>query len=275
MLDAATGSIKWRVNSGKDRNSPVVEVGGNNGHTWSDIEIHDINGDGKKEIITGHGHGLISVLDSNGYFLPGWPQTPADVSVRSVEVADLDSDGKMEIIVGLGVGGPTSVYVYNYDGTLREGWPQTPDSSDPVSWTYGIFMDTITTADLNNDNILEIIVPSDLSFISVFEPDGSPYMANESVFGPKSWGQISLFEDYASEIRNDNGGWGFPVTGNELRENLYKGEFGHAKAKVYDVDGNGTKEVIVTTIMCNRKYAPVYPPRIYDCGNFKCRQNKV
>lgn len=145
VLDAATGSIKWRVNSGKDRNSPVVEVGGNNGHTWSDIEIHDINGDGKKEIITGHGHGLISVLDSNGYFLPGWPQTPADVSVRSVEVADLDSDGKMEIIVGLGVGGPTSVYVYNYDGTLREGWPQTPDSSDPVSWTYGIFMDTITT----------------------------------------------------------------------------------------------------------------------------------
>ena len=263
VLDAATGSIKWRVNSGKDRNSPVVEVGGNNGHTWSDIEIHDINGDGKKEIITGHGHGLISVLDSNGYFLPGWPQTPVDVSVRSVEVADLDSDGKKEIIVGLGVGGPTSVYVYNYDGTLREGWPQTPDSSDPVSWTYGIFMDTITTADLNNDNILEIIVPSDLSFISVFEPDGSPYMANESVFGPKSWGQISLFEDYASEIRNDNGGWGFPVTGNELRENLYKGEFGHAKAKVYDVDGNGTKEVIVTTIMCNRKYAPVYPPTEY------------
>lgn len=83
------------------------------------------------------------------------------------------------------------------------------------------------------------------------------------VFGPKSWGQISLFEDYASEIRNDNGGWGFPVTGNELRENLYKGEFGHAKAKVYDVDGNGTKEVIVTTIMCNRKYAPVYPPTEY------------
>ena len=48
-----------------------------------------------------------------------------------------------------------------------------------------------------------------------------------------------------------------------MRENLYKGEFGHAKAKVYDVDGNGTKEVIVTTIMCNRKYAPVYPPTEY------------
>lgn len=264
VLDAATGNTKWKVNSGHDRNDPVQEFNASNGHTWSDVEVADINGDGSLEIITAHGHGVISVLDSNGYFLPGWPQTPQDASVRSVEVADLDNDGKKEIIAGLGIPSNTSVYVYNYDGTLRAGWPQTPQGQNGVdSYTYGVFMDNITTGDLNNDGILEIIVPSDLSHIAVFEPDGSSYPANPAVFGKKNWGHIALFEDYSSEIRNENNGWGNAIRGNEMREELYKAEFGHSKAKVYDVDGNGKNEVITTAIMCNRIYFPTYPPTEY------------
>ena len=79
VLDAATGKQKWKVNSGKDRSTPFAEFNLSNGHTWPDIEIEDINGDGKKEIITAHGHGVISVLSAEGYFLPGWPQIPADI----------------------------------------------------------------------------------------------------------------------------------------------------------------------------------------------------
>lgn len=263
VLDAATGQTEWKVNSGYDRNTPVQEFGLSNGHTWSDIEIHDINGDGLMEIITAHGGGVISVLSGDGYFLPGWPQNPTGISARSVEVADLDGDGKKEIVVGYGVESNTSVYVYNYDGNLRPGWPQTQGANGVTNWTYGLFMDCMTIDDLNGDSIMEIIVPSDLSFISVFEPDGSPFMANSEVYGGRTWGQMALFEDYSAEIRGDNGGWGYPVNGSEKRENLYKGEFGHAKAKVVDIDGNGTKEVVATTIMCNRKYAPVYPPTEY------------
>lgn len=262
VLDAATGETEWKVNSGYDRNTAVQEFGLSNGHTWSDVEIHDINGDGKKEIITAHGHGVISVLSSDGYFLPGWPQNPLDVSARSVEVADLDGDGKMEIVVGYGIESNTSIYVYNYDGTLRRGWPQA-DADGTYTWTYGTFMDSITIDDLNYDGIKEIIYPSDLSFISVFEPDGTPYMANSEVYGNRSWGHIALYEDLSAEIKGDNKGWGYPVDGSEKREDLYKGEFGHAKARVADLDGDGSKEVIATTIMCNRKYAPVYPPTEY------------
>ena len=149
VLDAATGNTKWKVNSGHDRNDPVQEFNASNGHTWSDVEVADINGDGALEIITAHGHGVISVLDSNGYFLPGWPQTPQGQSY-------------------------------------------------PASYLYGVFMDNITTGDLNNDGILEIIVPSDLSHIAVFEPDGSSFPANHDVFGNKNWGHIALFEDYSA-----------------------------------------------------------------------------
>ncbi len=275
VLDAETGATKWKVNSGYDRNTPVSEFGLSNGHTWSDIEIHDINGDGREEIITAHGHGVISVLDANGYFLPGWPQSPMDCSARCVEVADLDGDGKKEIVVGYGVASEQSVYVFNYDGSVRQGWPQLKGSNTDSAWLYGVFMDNITISDLNNDGILEIIVPSDLSFLTVFEPDGSLFYANKSVYGNKTWGQIALFEDYQEEIRGENGGWGFPVTGKEKREKLYKAEFGHAKTRVEDLDGNGTKEVIATAIMCNRKYAPVYPPTEYmTVAVFNCDRTR-
>ncbi len=260
VLDAATGRTEWKVNSGYDRKTPVQEFGASNGHTWCTPKLYDIDGNGTKEIITGHGHGVVSVLDANGYFMPGWPQKHTDFSVRSVHVADLERDGKAEIIVGVAADSHRSVYVYNYDGTLRPGWPQTQGENGEKTWIYGVFMDTIETADLNGDGTREIIVPSDLSFVSVFESDGSVFMTNERVFGKKSWGQVSLFEDYSTEIRGDNGGWGFPVNGTEYREDLYKGEFGHAKAVVEDLDGNGTPEVIVPTVMCNRKYAPAYPP---------------
>ncbi len=262
VLDGATGKTEWKVNSGRDRSQAVQEFGASNGHTWCTPKLFDLNGDGRKEIITGHGQGVVSVLTADGYFMPGWPQIPVQASVRSVVAADLEGDGLGEVIVGMGVKSNTSVYVYNYDGTLRDGWPQTQGANGQTSWTYGVFMDSIAVEDLNGDGVKEIIVPSDLSFVSVFEPDGRAFPANGRVFGDKNWGHISLFEDYSAEIRNDNGGWGWPVSGGEYREALYKGELGHSRARVQDLDGNGTPEIVVPTIMCNRKY-PEYPPTEY------------
>ena len=43
VIDAATGEVKWRVNSGKDRSSSFKEIGGNDGFTWSDLEVVVIN----------------------------------------------------------------------------------------------------------------------------------------------------------------------------------------------------------------------------------------
>ncbi len=263
VLDAKTGNVKWKVNSGHDRSEDFFEFGKSVGHTWCDAVVKDIDADGKKEIITVHGSGLISVLDSNGYFKPGWPQTPLNVTARSVKAEDLDLDGKCEIAVGYGTGNAASVYVLNCDGTIRPGWPQLADASGNSGWSYGVFMNGITIADINNNGYKEIIVPTDTSFISVYNADGTQYVANREVFGGRYWSQIAFYEDYSSEIRGDNSGWGLPVTGGELREELYKGEFGHAMTTVCDIDGDGKNEIISSLIMCNRKYAPVYPPTEY------------
>lgn len=263
VLNAVDGSVKWKVNSGHDRNTPFAEFGKSVGHTWSSAVVCDIDADGSKDIITAHGNGLISVLDKDGYFKPGWPQTPLNVSARSVKADDLDGDGKCEIVVGYGVGSAESVYVFNYDGTIKNGWPQM-DASKQASqgWSYGMFMNGITIADLDKDGTKEIIVPTDTSFISVYKPDGSLVKANSDVYGDRTWAKIALYEDYNSEIRGDNGGWGLTVKGDEMREELYKAEFGHAMTTVCDIDGDGTNELIASAIMCNRKY-PVYPPSEY------------
>ncbi|MDY3303192.1 MAG: VCBS repeat-containing protein [Clostridia bacterium] len=263
VLDAESGSVKWKVNSGHDRSTPFSEFGMSVGHTWCDAVVKDIDNDGGLEIITVHGNGLISVLDKNGYFKPGWPQTPLNVSARSVKADDIDGDGMSEIVVGYGVGALSSVYTFTYNGMLRNGWPQLADQSGKSGWSYGIFMNGISIDDINNDGKKEIIVPTDTSFISAYNSDGTLVKANSEVYGGRNWAQIAFYEDYASEIRGDNGGWGQPVSGNEMREELYKAEFGHAVTTVADIDNDGKKEIVASLIMCNRKYAPVYPPSEY------------
>lgn len=263
VLNQKDGSTKFKVNSGYDITTEVKEFDKSVGNTWSDIIVRDINADGKKEIISAHGDGTISVLDYKGKFVKGFPIKPVSSPAKCIKVDDLDGDGKCEIVVGYGVYSSKSVYVYDCDGKLREGWPQLSGDNSANASNYGIFMNNICLEDIDNDGTKEIIVPNDTSFVNIFRPDGTLFPANGEIFGSRAWGKVALYEEYGSEIRGDNGGWGFTYVGDEKRENLYKAEFGHSVAVVKDVDGNGSKEIIVTGIMCNRKYAPTYPPTEY------------
>ncbi len=261
VLDAATGKLEWRVNSGLDRSSEYKEVGGNiAGHTYSDIVVDDIDADGRYEIISGHSKGYISVYNNEGYFEKGWPQKPVSGSIRSVKAYDLDNDGTKEILVGAGVSNATSVYVYEHTGELRKGWPQlsgeqlyTNNTDFTTSGVaYGVFCNNLSAGDLDNDADLEIVAPTDVQFISAFEDDGTLLKANSELWGGKTWSRIGLFEDYLSELRNDNCGelWGYgtPILS---REDCYMAQLGHSGSIVMDVDGNGSKEIIVTAMMMN------------------------
>lgn len=270
VLDAASGELIWRVNAGKDRSTPFVEIGGNSGHTWCDISVCDIDGDSVSEIISGHSDGTVSVLSSDGYFKWGWPQKVVSAPVRSLKIADLDSDGRSEIIAGFGTESPENVWVFEPDGSVRPGWPQmdaghrAQDGGDyrENGWAWGVFNDNISTGDIDGDGQLEIIVPSDLAFTAAYNPDGTQVKANETYYGGRTWAKIPFYEDYGTEIRMDNEGWGFPLDGTEKREDLFRAEMGHAGSCVYDLDGDGKNEVALVGIMANRKYS-FYPPTEY------------
>ena len=268
VADAATGEIIWKVNGGKDRTSLYTanaDVG-----MLCDLEVRDIDSDGKYEIISSYRGGIVSVLDNNGYAKRGWPQQLAGengkvtASARSLEVADLDGNGKCEIIVGASTYSAECAWVYDYKGNIMKGWPQLASYQDAEKagldkmWTgfsYGVFMDGVTAGDINGDGISEVLVATDTGYLCIYDINGKLMPANSRLFGGRTWGRIGLFESMDTEqdmSKQANEGWGGKIIGNETRDELYKGELGHAVVRVCDVNGDGVNEIVTSAVVLDR-----------------------
>ncbi len=242
-LAGETGEVIWRVDSGKDRSSAP----GYSHRTWPGIWITDVDGDNSLDIITAHSGGLVSVYNNQGYFKNGWPQQPTSNELRGLVVTDIDRDGTSEIIVTGATYGKINTWVFEHDGTGRSGWPQLADNS---SSAYGIFNDNAWAGDLNGDGQEEIVVPSDVTRICVYRPDGTQLPAS-SIYGDKDWGAVSTWESLNTELR----GWG---DCDGVRSESYRTNFAHGASVIADVDGDNTQEVVVTGNMydCNVGHPP-------------------
>lgn len=281
VADAATGKVKWQVNAGKDRSTPYVryDKGGNaaNGRVYTTPIVKDLNGDGKLEIALAYANGTVSVLDNQGYFMPGWPKVTEDGrSVWALAADDVDGDGKQEIIAGLGVEHSVSLYVFGCDGDLKPGWPQAKAGGAlPSSYMDGIYTNGIATGDLDGDGLPEIIMPTDNFFVNAFNGDGTPVMAGSQFQASKQdkfsfggripWGAVGLYEDYSRELKRDNGGWGLGLDYESLAQKGRAGTYGPSMtasiARYVDVDGDGKSEVVVSALMADRTASFLNPGR--------------
>ncbi|MFX0034974.1 MAG: hypothetical protein ACFE9I_04950 [Candidatus Hermodarchaeota archaeon] len=135
------------------------------------IEIADINGNGKEEIIAYSKTGVLIVISQNGKLLyhriisknsPIWHS----------KIYDIDNDGKNELILG-GMDGILRIFKCDLKYNLKSLWNHKFDSS-----ISGILID-----DINNDNIDELIVFSLDKSLRVLNP----------LNGDLIWGQV--FED--------------------------------------------------------------------------------
>ncbi|MBN1868534.1 VCBS repeat-containing protein [Candidatus Sumerlaeota bacterium] len=84
----------------------------------------------------------------------GWPRggsASSDRILASPLLADLDGDVRMEIVA---IGLSDNVYVYNHDGTLKDGWPVTLGFQDGSIASPAV-------GDIDNDDQLEIVVVGD------------------------------------------------------------------------------------------------------------------
>ncbi|MBP7177084.1 MAG: S-layer homology domain-containing protein [Thermoclostridium sp.] len=238
-LNPDNGSLIWRAPSGHEAGDDSSSVG----RTWPDIIIKDIDKDGKSEIITAHGEGVVSVYGANGNFKPGWPQKPSDSELRGLKVEDIDLDGDCEIIVSAAIGSKTNTWVLSHRGELVEGWPQLSDES---GYAWGVYNNNASVGNINADDRLEIVIPSDVHYICAYDAAGKAIQANP-MYGNKAWGKVGVWEDLQVELR----GWG-ECSG--PRAEKYRPNFASGGSVIADVDNDGVNEVIVTG-------------NVYDCEN--------
>jgi len=238
VLDGASGALEWRVASGHDITDPGAS---NVGRTWPGIVVADVDADGADEIVTAHSGGWVSVYDGDGHFEPGWPRQPASNELRGLSVGDLDDDGTLEILVTAASYSSINAWVLEHDGTTRSGWPQLTGGG---GYSYGVFNDTSAIADLDGDGSPDLLIPSDVHYICAYSADGQ-HLAADPVFGGDNWGEVGVWESYATELQ----GWG---ACNGIRAESYRTNFANGPASVADMDGDGTLEVVATG-------------RTYDC----------
>ena len=256
-LDPATGEQLWAINSGKDRSSEWLDTskGGDFGRSSAPLQVSDIDGDGKNEIIAVNtnysiNQSYIAVYDGEGYFEPGWPMV-TDLSIYGLYLSDLNGDGKQEMLVAAGTGSTKipSLYLYDCSGKLMEGWPQTCG--------YGFYSNSLCAADLDDDGEKEIICLNDDQFILAFHMDGTPVTIASPVYGGLEWNGIPVCESYDYEMKctewaKIHGGVAFASGDNVLgdtreEKNCLMGTRGGIAA--VDMDGDGKEELVFTAMI--------------------------
>jgi hypothetical protein len=150
LVAGGNGNMSVALGNGDGTFSPMDYLGnGPMPNTYLGIDVGDLNGDGKLDIIGvnfGYGTGDIVVFLGNGdgTFQPPISQTASSYGPDSVSSGDLDGDGKLDLLVGFN---PGNVLLFsgsgNGDFTLNGGLPG--DSSLQGQGS------TVLAADMNKD----------------------------------------------------------------------------------------------------------------------------
>lgn len=124
----------------------------------------DINGDGQDELIGRSSRGLlVNAFDATAQQwnpLPGGDGLLSDPAgwnepeyYQTIQFADIDNDSQAELVARAS----DSIKAWKYDGTEWKPLPDGPPLSDANNWNQAQYYQTIQFADIDGDNIAELI----------------------------------------------------------------------------------------------------------------------
>jgi hypothetical protein len=88
------------VVNGEDGSEQWIDGNPGGGRGWPGVVVADVDNNGSLEIVTAHSGGWVTVHNSNGTTMSGWPvqATPGN-ELRSLAVDDVEDNGDLEILV--------------------------------------------------------------------------------------------------------------------------------------------------------------------------------
>lgn len=121
--------------------------------------LADLNGDGKDEFIIGQADGTVTVCDSKGNPLEGWPFKTGHAIYHAPRIIDLDGNGSLDLVFTAwnpeGVGEEAGyVMALSRTGVPLSGYPK----------YIGKTVAPLTFADLDNDGFLEMIAAGGINY---------------------------------------------------------------------------------------------------------------
>lgn len=248
------------------------------GRVYAPSVLADLEGDGIIELVVAAGRGTVAAYEwREGSFSikAGWSGATSCIGEscfenRSLGADDLDGDGTIEIVVSStrsespdGYEGTNPhVFVFEPDGSLRNGWPRydtrtgsgrdIPGGEDSNCYGhsgFGSYGLNIGIGDIDDDDDKEILVTYDNHHIQAFNPDGTTLLTDPSYFTrrsgdcrdePMSWGQFIRYLDPEVEENHyhlHQGDWPGPSWTMWL-------QWTHSPPGVGDINGDGLNEVI-------------------------------
>lgn len=228
------------------------------GRVWPSIVIADLNKDKLLEVVVASSGGWVAVynLTDGGIFYPNYPTQPGGVQDewRALTVADINQDGALEIMLGRAYPGNTNLYALTYYGTMLSGFPV--GSNQNLGYTWGIYNQNLGIDDLNGDGYYEIIAPSDVFYVCVYNYDGSPYPANTTVFGSDRpyWGLVGFYYNETFELL----GYGPCSSNTTATLSTIRTDFANGPTAIGDLDGDGKNEYVFVgdTYYCDPEETP-------------------
>jgi hypothetical protein len=237
------------------------------------ISFADLDGDGKQDVVAVAGS-AITVRDTAGQLLAGFPVDLGFDIFTPPTLADIDGDGDLEIIVGVIAHTRDSapIYAYHHDGTPVAGFPagmvpiEHVSKKDPIVFAEP---SAIVATDLDGDNKVELIYSAAVAdnqarrrWLGVLDGQGqfkAGFPADLGWYSEYRAGQLAAVDmnsDGKREIlvthkltSDESGALSvYDAQGKKLKSTEFNGAWIVNNLVVGDVDGDGKPNILLSIV---------------------------